>query len=266
MPLQALLRVDEICRAFRERVDEFIECGREDDATIYLDTPFILSDGHALRVYFRQNANGSITVSDGHFATNFIQSWIQSISTRERLYGEMFQIAHDLHLKWEGEFTFDAKDVKEAVKRAAVLYRAVEQSLNAIPVERQPQRNDFTGQLALSLRKRGLHVQQHHRFGPPDDSVFVDLQVDNQRSHVAFVETISIADYSQSIGSLGRASLNMKVLMRQTQDASLFAVFNKEIGAIDANIRSKIPDALDSNRVKILSIHDAPEGIAGAFA
>src|SRR5262249_29772913 len=95
------VRVEEVLsRVLRSEV----LCVREADA-LRVDTPYILQDGHLLRVYLEQNGNADgITVSDGGYATTQIETFTRSNAALRRRYARLERIAQQLELEWDTEF------------------------------------------------------------------------------------------------------------------------------------------------------------------
>src|SRR5262249_38003008 len=134
--VRASLNPDHVEEALSRLLRSEVSCVRAGDG-LYVDTPYVLQDGHLLRVYLdRAEDRDGIVASDGGSATSQIETFACSnVALRER-YAQLERIAQQLDLGWDTEFRFTAPDLDEALRRLAVLARAVDQSLSLIQARR----------------------------------------------------------------------------------------------------------------------------------
>lgn len=128
----------------------------EDDG-LRLDTPYILQDGHALRVYlYPAGQNGDVIVSDGGFATEQIEILSPAPSSLSRHYGAVDRIARKLGLGWDVDGRFRESSVERAAQRLATLARAVDRSLTLVQPRVDRAVSKLTRKLGENLKGLGL--------------------------------------------------------------------------------------------------------------
>jgi len=103
----------------------------EDDGALRLDTPYVLQDGHQLRVRLYQDDEG-VTVTDDGFATMQMEMYAPSAWVRRRRYKQMACIANELGIVWDVEFSYTEPTMESAIKRLSTLARTVDQALSLV--------------------------------------------------------------------------------------------------------------------------------------
>lgn len=110
---------------FVEELAQSTRCAAEDD-TLRLETPFMLPDGHTVRVYLRLGLEREVVVSDGGYTSRMVTIFSRFEEEARARYEKLRQIARDLGLEYaDGELRFVATRLEEAVRRIPALANAV---------------------------------------------------------------------------------------------------------------------------------------------
>lgn len=202
-----------------------ITCEREGDGFV-LDTPYVLSDGHLLEVYLeRGTENGDFIVSDRGYATEQIDLFVKSAPARNARYTEMRQIAHELGMEWDADFSYQSRNLTRALEKMAILAQGVDRalSLTSVRAGRQPQTLDR--ELAQQFRGYGIGVKRNSRIqlreGGPTVNVGFHLMGKQREAAVEVLsgETYSVYDH---------ASANFAILKKGNWQGLLFAIYDEE--------------------------------------
>ena len=110
---------------FVEVLAQNTRCVAEDGA-VRLETPFMLPDGHAVRVYLRLGPEREVVVSDGGYTSRTITVFSRFEGEARARYEKLRQIALDLGLEYvNGELRFIATSLEQAIRRIPTLANAV---------------------------------------------------------------------------------------------------------------------------------------------
>ncbi len=110
---------------FVEVLAQSTRCTAE-DGILRLETPFMLPDGHVVRVYLRPGPEQEVVVSDGGYTSRTITIFSRFEDEARARYEKLRQIARDLGLEYaDGELRFVALNLEQAVRRIPVLANAV---------------------------------------------------------------------------------------------------------------------------------------------
>lgn len=110
---------------FVEVLAQSTRCTAE-DGILRLETPFMLPDGHVVRVYLRLGPEQEVVVSDGGYTSRTVTIFSRFEDEARARYEKLRQIARDLGLEYaDGELRFVALNLEQAVRRIPVLANAV---------------------------------------------------------------------------------------------------------------------------------------------
>ncbi len=110
---------------FVEVLAQSTRCFAEDGA-VRLETPFMLPDGHLVRVYMRLGPEQEVVVSDGGYTSRTVTIFSRFEEEARARYEKLRQIARDLGLEYaDGELRFVAPSLEQAVRRVPTLAHAV---------------------------------------------------------------------------------------------------------------------------------------------
>lgn len=110
---------------FMEMLAQSTQCIVE-DGVVRLETPFMLPDGHLVRVYFRLGLEQEVIVSDGGYTSRMVTVFSRFEEEARARYEKLRQIARDLGVEYaDGELRFVAPSLEQAVRRVPVLAHAV---------------------------------------------------------------------------------------------------------------------------------------------
>lgn len=97
-----------------------------EDGVVRLETPFMLPDGHSVRVYLRLGPEQEVIVSDGGYTSRTVTIFSRFEEEARARYEKLRQIARDLGLEYaDGELRFVAPSLEQAVRRVPTLAHAV---------------------------------------------------------------------------------------------------------------------------------------------
>lgn len=126
------LTPDKVTETLWATLKQDVICVPEEDG-LRLDTPYVLQDGHSLRVYlYPSDQNGAVIVSDGGFAAELIEMLSPSPSVLSQNHADMKQIARELGIEWDIDFSYQESTLERAIQRLVTLARAVDRSLSLI--------------------------------------------------------------------------------------------------------------------------------------
>lgn len=110
---------------FVEVLAQTTRCVAE-DGMVRLETPFLLPDGHAVRVYLRLGPEQEVIVSDGGYTSRTVTVFSRFEDEARARYEKLRQIARDLGLEYaNGELSFVAMNLEQAIRRIPTLANAV---------------------------------------------------------------------------------------------------------------------------------------------
>lgn len=221
-------------------LQEDLRCWRDHDGDrLVVDTPHTLQDGHVFRFYVQGQTDGRLRISDDGFASRQVEMFAHSDSVLRERYADLKQIARELALDWDTEFSFIATDLKSALRRIPSLLRAVDQSL-ALPRGRGSRSQAvFEQRLAEKLREAGLTVLRRHAVDTQrGESVRVDYLVRRNGSEAA-VELLGGSTTSRASSSVDRASANFRLLERGGYRGLRIAVYDELSAAASEKLRAR---------------------------
>jgi len=110
---------------FVEVLAQTTRCVAE-DGMVRLETPFLLPDGHVVRVYLRLGPEQEVIVSDGGYTSRTVTVFSRFEDEARARYEKLRQIARDLGLEYaNGELSFVAMNLEQAIRRIPTLANAV---------------------------------------------------------------------------------------------------------------------------------------------
>ncbi len=110
---------------FVEVLAQSTRCVAEDGA-VRLETPFMLPDGHPVRVYLRLGPEHELIVSDGGYTSRTVTIFSRFEEEARARYEKLRQIARDLGIEYvNGELRFVATSLEQAIRRIPTLANAV---------------------------------------------------------------------------------------------------------------------------------------------
>lgn len=115
------------------------------DGGLRVDTPYILQDGHMMRVLLKPSGSSEILATDDAWAQEQLEIFLGKNS--QDYDSDLAGIARALGLRWEhGEFTFVEMNVESLARRIALLAEAVDRALSftRAPARSRPVRPHYT--------------------------------------------------------------------------------------------------------------------------
>lgn len=256
MVVNTLLDPIKVRAAVSEAIQHQVECVAEED-TVRVDTPYILQDGHLLRVILRPGPAG-IMVSDGGYATAQVEMHVVPAGDIETYYSLLRRIAHELSLEWQGDFRFVAEDLPAAAQRLPVLARAVDRAIGlhmprsktqpmpeatVVPGDHPPLAPGQVPSVSLRSRLR-VELDQLQVIEP---GIFVkrgewlpahDLSAGVKADHLVKRNgSQAVVDALTSRSTADRVSADFHILVRAAYPAHLIAVFDEQSGDIQMLVR-----------------------------
>ncbi len=237
-------------------LNDVVECEWVDEE-LQLDTPFTLQDGHLFRAYLTPSStSGGFTATDGGYAMSQVELFVRSPAAQRERREELKRIANRLHMNWDGEFSYTEQDLESAVRRVAVLARAVDMSLSLLHARARRSQVPFRKQLSLGFRQAGLTVQPGARIVTSgESSVTVDYEVRRNGTRAA-VELLTAQTVSGAFISVDHIIGNFHTLARGAYPGLLFAVYGEDSPGGNPQIRQRFKDA-SPDRAELLSQEDA---------
>jgi len=260
----AKLDAEKVKEKLRRIVDDYIECSYDGDIVV-VDTPFLLQDGHFLRVYVDESGT-DVAVTDGGFLQAQIEMFARSSSGIRERSADVKDIANELSLNWDGELGFTETTLERAVQRIAVLARGVDRAIGTLS-GRPPRRAvDVRRRLRQSLQEAGLLVTLRSRPILPNGMkpVIVDQLVKRDGKQAAIEVLTSKTESGASI-SVDRAIANFHVLDHYKFEGKLIAVYDRASPAASAQHLDRFRAAKPRSAF-VVSDEDAVKEIEASLA
>jgi hypothetical protein len=233
------LEVRDVEKGFKDLLAKQVYCFRDGDLLV-LDTPFVLQDGHLLRAYIDASQE-QLMVSDGGFIQRQIETFARSAAMLRERRNDVRQIADELSLQYEEEFSFVETNLESALSRLTTLARAVDRALSTLGGKPPRRKQDARSRLRDQLIDSGLTVTQRARPVMPNGMrpVTVD-QLVRRNGEQAAIEVLTAKTDGGAAISVDRAIANFHVLEHYEYEGKLIAVYDVESPASSSQLLEKI--------------------------
>ena len=251
---------DEVEAALVESLRARVLCKIDGDA-LELETPYVLQDGHLLRVYIELTTAG-LSVSDGGFTQRQLETDSRTAAMLRERVADVQRIATQLSLKWDGELSYEGDNLGGVLERLAVLCRAVDRSLSLLGQRPTRKAADVRSRLRDQLVGRGFAVTSR---GRPQVKgglrpVVVDQLVRKNGTQAA-VEILTSRTESGAHIAVDRAATNFQVLNHFDYQGPLIAVYDRDSPAAEKSLRDRFEAA--KPKVALLVSDDKAAEIIG---
>lgn len=195
---------------------------------LVLDTPYVLQDGHLLRVHIDRDADGRLLISDGGFVQRQVEIFSRSATMLRDRVAEVGQMAVELNLKWDQELSFAESDLRAALQRISVLARAVDRSLSLLHARSPRPKVALRERLGRELADAGFSVRPRARIpvGTGLKEVVIDHLVRRNGAQAA-VEVLAGRTGGGALISVDRAIANFHVLTHFQYPGAMVAVYEE---------------------------------------
>jgi hypothetical protein len=234
------VRIQDVEKGLQLLLASQVRCFRDGDV-LAVDTPYVLQDGHLLRAYIDASNPLQLFVSDGGFIQRQMETFSRSSAMLRERRIDVQQIANELSLQYEEEFSFTETDLDKALARMSTLARAVDRALGVLSGKPPRRRLDARSRLRDQLIDSGLSVTQRARPEMPNGMrpVIVD-QLVRRNGHQAAVEILTAKTDGGAAISVDRAIANFHVLEHYAYEGKLIAVYDVESPASSRQLLDKI--------------------------
>ncbi len=232
-----------------------IACVRDGDL-LQLDTPYLLQDGHFLRVYIEAEAASQLTMTDGGFALNQAELFASSAGVLRNWLQEFRRIATTSGVEWNGEFRFTAPDLETAMRRIGGLVIAVDRALALLQPRPKRSKLPLRARLGEELRAAGqalrLQVEPNARIviSPDHHPIQVDYRLRRDEADAA-VEVLSGRSQQGVSTAVDHIIANFHELAHGGYRGLLIAVYDEDSRAAESRYRRRFEAAKPEHAILV---------------